>query len=206
MKKHIVWTALVIVSFALLAPSSERANGQANSEDKHEHEFRVSSTTFANDGALPLSMVLPGTGNFSCPFINGGGNESPEVSWTNAPHQTKSFVTVMFDRTAAFTHWAMYNISRDTTELPANAGVANSPFGDQVFNDFFDPQYDGPCPPPNFSPVVHEYVITVYALDTKLELTSFPPIFPATGETLYQAMFGHILGKASIHGFFSTAP
>lgn len=201
MKKHFIWATLVITSIALLAPSSKRANGKANLDDEHEHEFRVSSETFTNGGLLPLSMVWSG-----CP-VSGAGNQSPELSWKDAPAETKSFVVVMFDKTAAFTHWGMYNISRDTSELPANAGIQNSAFGEQVVNDFFIAgEYDGPCPPPNFTPVVHDYVITVYALDTNLELTSFPPTFPATGETLYQAMFGHILDHASIHGFYSTAP
>lgn len=203
MKRHFIWATLVITVLVLLAPYSKRANGKMNSNDEHEHEFRVSSTTFTNGGTLPLSMVWNGCS------ISGASNQSPELSWKDAPHQTRTFVVVMYDKTAAFTHWGMYNISRDTTELPENAGIQNSGFGDQVVNDFFFPngtEYDGPCPPPNFTPVIHDYVITVYALDSKLELTSFPPTFPSTGETLYQAMFGHILGRASIHGFYSTAP
>jgi phosphatidylethanolamine-binding protein (PEBP) family uncharacterized protein len=100
----------------------------------------------------------------------------------------------------------MYNISRKTTELPENAGVAASPYGQQVFNDFFlGAEYDGPCPPNNLPPVVHDYVFTVYALDDDLHLTSSPPNFPADAETLYRAMLGHVLKRASIQGYFSTA-
>jgi Raf kinase inhibitor-like YbhB/YbcL family protein len=166
------------------------------------HEFAVTSTTFSNGATLPLSMVA---GANLCPF--GGGNLSPELSWTNAPRDTRSFVVVMFDETAAFTHWGMYNISPGTNELPENAGVAGRNFGSQVFNDYFvGAEYDGPCPPP-IAPLVHHYVFTVYALDIVLRLPSSAN-FPASAETLFQALIkagkrDHILGSASIGGFFS---
>ncbi|MFZ0898733.1 MAG: hypothetical protein WB616_01580 [Candidatus Sulfotelmatobacter sp.] len=65
-------------------------------------------------------------------------------------------------------------------------------------------EYEGPCPPNNYTPYVHDYVITVYALDTCLNLPSSPPNFPADAETLYRAMFDHVLASASIHGYFSS--
>jgi hypothetical protein len=46
------------------------------------------------------------------------------------------------------------------------------------FNDFFlGAEYHGPCPPNNITPLVHDYVLTVYALDTDLHLVSSPRIF-----------------------------
>jgi Raf kinase inhibitor-like YbhB/YbcL family protein len=145
-------------------------------------------------------------GSNSCPFVSGGGNQSPELSWTHAPGNTQSFVVTMFDVTASFTHWGMYNIPATTNELPTNAGVAGSTFGQQVFNDFFlGPEYDGMCPPNFLTPLTHEYVFTVYALDTELTLQQSPPNFPADAETLYRALLGHVLRQASIHGFFSSA-
>ena len=64
---------------------------------------------------------------------------------------------VLYDVTAAFTHWGMYNIAPQWTGLPENAGVANSPYGRQIYNDFFvGPEYDGPCPPANVAPDAHQ--------------------------------------------------
>ena len=75
-----------------------------------------------------------------CPFpvttARGGGNESPELSWTNVPRGTQSLVVIAYDVTASLTYWGMYNIDpANTTGLPENAGVVNSPFGEQVVND-----------------------------------------------------------------------
>jgi Raf kinase inhibitor-like YbhB/YbcL family protein len=145
--------------------------------------------------------------------INGapGGNESPELSWRDAPAGTRSFVVTLYDVTAAFTHWRMYNIAANSVGLPQNAGVAGSPYGMQIVNDFFiGAEYDGPCPPVNVAPFVHTYIFTVYALDVTLTLPSSAN-FPATAETLYQALIaagrqGHILGSASIVGLYSTTP
>jgi len=186
----------------------------AQDESSAEKRFRLTSRTFANDTFLPISTInnIPVNGKNSC-SINGapGGNQSPELSWTGAPPDTRSFVVTLYDVTAAFTHWGMYNISGDRTGLPENAGVPGSSYGAQIVNDFFvGAEYDGPCPPANVTPYVHHYVFTVYALDIDLELPSSAN-FPASAETLYQALieagkYRHILASASLTGFYSTTP
>jgi Raf kinase inhibitor-like YbhB/YbcL family protein len=166
------------LALAFLLSAITSMTGQANpsSDPNFDHRFEISSTTFTNGGTLPLSVVL---GSTNCTYVSGGGDESPELSWTNAPRGTRGFVVTLFDVTASFTHWGMYNISRKTTSLPENAGVAGSTFGLQVFNDFyFGAQYDGPCPPNTVTPLVHDYVFTVFALDTDLHLVASPPNFP----------------------------
>jgi Raf kinase inhibitor-like YbhB/YbcL family protein len=176
--------------------------------------FQLSSTTFTNGATLPLSMINNDIVNGSnvCSLDGSvGGNQSPELSWTNAPRNTASFVVTVYDTTAAFTHWGMYNISPTATGLPENAGVAGSQYGNQIFNDFFvGAEYDGPCPPAGYRPYAHHYVFTVYALDMVLRLPSSTN-FPASAETLYQALIRagkdhHILGSTSIAGFYSTTP
>jgi hypothetical protein len=164
----------------------------------------LTSTTFSDGGAIPLSAVWN-----QCSAYPGGGNQSPQLSWTGAPNKTRSFIVVMYDVTASFTHWGMYNMASRTTALPENAGVAGSTFGTQVLNDYGvgDESYDGPCPPPSLSPVSHHYVFTVYALDIALPtLPTFGDFLPGA-EQLYQAMIaagrnGDILDSASISGVF----
>jgi Raf kinase inhibitor-like YbhB/YbcL family protein len=140
-----------------------------------------------------------------------GGDESPELFWTGAPRGTQSFVVVLYDVTASFTHWGMYNIASNVTQLPEDAGKAGSPYGLQVENDFgLGQEYDGPCPPANVAPNTHKYVFTVYALSTTLHLPGSAN-FPANGETLYHGLIrageqGEILGKASLTGLYSSTP
>jgi Raf kinase inhibitor-like YbhB/YbcL family protein len=194
----------VLVADLMLPRSNAGADGK----------FRLSSTTFANKATLPLSMIynILENGVNTC-SINGspGGDQSPQLSWTSPPLGTRSFVVVLYDVTAAFTHWGMYNISPTLTGLPENAGVAGSVYGDQIVNDYMvAAEYDGPCPPAGVAPFVHEYVFTVYALATKLNLPSSTN-FPANAETLYQALInsgrdGDILDSASLVGFYSATP
>jgi Raf kinase inhibitor-like YbhB/YbcL family protein len=177
------------------------------------NSFQLSSTTFANDTTLPISMIYNYVVNGSniC-SIDGspGGNQSPELSWINVPPHTASFVVTLYDTTASFTHWGMYNISPAATGLPENAGVAGSADGSQIVNDFGFAEYDGPCPPANVRPFVHDYIFTVYALNKTLSLTGSAN-FPNNAETLYQALIhaaknGNIVGSASLTGFYSTTP
>jgi Raf kinase inhibitor-like YbhB/YbcL family protein len=179
----------------------------------HEAEFRVTSSTFKNGSQLPTTLA----DNF---LVNGvnvctadgslGGNLSPDLSWENAPEGTRSFAVVMFDETASFTHWGMFDIPASTRFLPFGAGAAASTDGLQVNNDFGSHGYEGPCPPAGVAPDAHHYVFTVYALDTKLELPVLAN-FPQNAETILRALAqagaeGHVLGRASIGGFFSTTP
>jgi Raf kinase inhibitor-like YbhB/YbcL family protein len=179
-----------------------------------ERRMELTSTTFTDHSTLPLSAIYNATlpnGMNGCTADGAmGADQSPQLQWSHAPRDTRSFVVVLYDTTAAFTHWGMYNISARTRALPQNAGVADSSFGSQVNNDFGDPNYDGPCPPMNVAPDVHDYVFTVYALDTELKLSSSAN-FPANAETLYHALIqagrdGHILDSASLTGLFSSTP
>jgi Raf kinase inhibitor-like YbhB/YbcL family protein len=179
-----------------------------------QYGFQLHSATFQSDGTPPLSMILNESTNGvnSCTASGAaGGDQSPELYWTGAPPQTRSFVVVLFDTTASFTHWGMYNISGNSYGLPENAGVAGSKYGSQILNDFgLGQQYDGPCPPAGVSPDIHNYVFTVYALNTTLNLPGTTN-FPNNAETLYQALIaagerGQILAQASLTALYSSTP
>jgi Raf kinase inhibitor-like YbhB/YbcL family protein len=179
-----------------------------------QESFQLHSTTFSNDSTLPISTILNNqvNGVNTCSASGAAGyDESPELSWTGVPRGTQSFVVVLYDVTASFTHWGMYNIGGNVTQLPENAGKAGSSYGLQVENDFgLGQEYDGPCPPANVAPDTHKYVFTVYALKTKLGLPGSAN-FPPNGETLYHALIrvgeqDQILGEASLTGLYSSTP
>jgi Raf kinase inhibitor-like YbhB/YbcL family protein len=188
------------------------SSASAGSDD--HHHMTLHSATFADGGTLPLSMIsaIPGANGQNMCTANGaaGGNESPQLSWRHAPHETRSFVVIVYDPVAQFTHWMMYNIPADTTSLPQNAGVPGSVYGVQNGNDFFQANYNGPCPPTTLNPVSHEYQFTVYALDTFLPIVpTFGDFVPALPEGLYLELIeasraGHVLASATISGHFSA--
>ena len=72
---------------------------------------------------------------------------------------------------SGFWHWIIYNIPSGTTEIKTGAGEASGKKlpKDAITanNDGGQPGYLGPCPPPG---PAHRYIITVYALKSKLEL------------------------------------
>ena len=65
-------------------------------------------------------MRATSPGRFTCE----GDNVSPELSWDEAPPETKSFVLILHDpdanRTNGFTHWLLYDIPGNITHLPEN--------------------------------------------------------------------------------------
>jgi Raf kinase inhibitor-like YbhB/YbcL family protein len=94
----------------------------------------------------------------------GGQNISPQLSWSGAPAETKSFVLTMIDTSvqpAKWSHWVIVDIPADATSLAR--GFKTLP-GEarQIPSNFGDPYYDGPCPPSGSG--VHRYEITLWAI------------------------------------------
>ncbi|MBL7931240.1 MAG: YbhB/YbcL family Raf kinase inhibitor-like protein [Bacteroidia bacterium] len=112
-------------------------------------------------------------------FYNGmgctGQNISPQLSWENAPEGTAFFAVTMYDKDAptgsGFWHWVVFNIPATMTELKSGAGdVSKKMLPKEVIQsitDFGKPGYGGPCPPPG---APHQYLFTVYALKSKIDL------------------------------------
>jgi len=99
-----------------------------------------------------------------------GKNQSPQLSWANAPEGTKSFAITMYDPDAptgsGFWHWVVFDIPANINELVTNAGNLTlniAPKGAiQSVTNYGVGGYGGPCPPEGHG--IHQYIITVYAL------------------------------------------
>jgi len=115
------------------------------------------------------------SGQFTNTFIArtfgcNGENKSPQLTWSDAPPETKSFAVTMYDLDAptgsGWWHWIVFNIPHNVSELIQNAGDAQMPAlpqgAIQSLTDFGTIGYGGPCPPENDKP--HAYIITLYAL------------------------------------------
>jgi Raf kinase inhibitor-like YbhB/YbcL family protein len=127
--------------------------------------FKVTSPVIKPGTKIGMEQVFSG---FGCT----GGNISPELSWSEAPKDAKSFAVTLYDPDAptgsGWWHWIIFNIPASVTKLEAGAGDPKSgkaPEGSvQSLTDFGAPGYGGPCPPEGSKP--HRYIFTVFALKT----------------------------------------
>jgi len=147
--------------------------------------FTVKSSAFQAGGEIPV--------RYTCD----GKDISPDLAWSGAPEGTKSFVVICDDPDApvgTWVHWVIYNIPSQTTSLPKGVPtIRELPDGSrQGVNDFHRIGYGGPCPPKG---PAHRYFFKIYALDTKLNLSS-----GATKKQLIDTMKGHILGETHLMG------
>ena len=105
-------------------------------------------------------------------YTSDGENVSPELSWKDAPRETKSFALIVHDpdapRPGGFTHWVVYNIGPGNghIEEAVPAGEEIKGVGLQGKNEAGKLGYMGPAPPSG----VHRYFFRLYALDCMLDL------------------------------------
>lgn len=157
--------------------------------------FTLSSTAFKDGQLLPKPVGdIPARGA-NCK----GENVSPQLSWSNAPEGTRSFVFVVSDPDAGLgagiTHWVAYGISPETTSFAE--GEASQPSGKYVTGKSTKniPGFGGPCPPPG-SP--HHYLFQIVATD--LDPKDLPP--GLTIAELQEKLKGHRKGESSLVGTY----
>lgn len=177
------WRTLVACTvFAMLQPLHEKTGFAGE-------PFRLTSTSFARDGAIPARLTCE------------GGDASPALTWSAAPGGTQSFALIEDDPDApdpkapkmTWVHWVLYDIPAGTTSL--KEGAPSPPDGARNgINDWKAEGYRGPCPPIG----THRYFHTLYALDVVL-----PDLRSPTKPALLAAMEGHILGKATLVGTYA---
>ena len=142
--------------------------------------FLYSTISFAQETFTLSSSDIGGQATKTEEF-NGfgctGKNQSPQLSWKNAPKETKSFAITVYDPDAptgsGWWHWVVFDIPSDINELVTGAGDIKQnlmPNGAiQSITNYGIAGYGGPCPPENHG--LHQYIVTVYALKTdKLSL------------------------------------
>ena len=77
--------------------------------------FNLTSTDLENGAAAPTAMLSALFG------VPGGQDQSPQLSWSGFPEETKSFVVTCYDPDAptpsGFWHWTVSNIPASVTAL-----------------------------------------------------------------------------------------
>lgn len=153
----------------------------------------MSSTTFANGAAMPTSVAFSGCG---------GGNVSPQLSWTAGPSGTQSYVITEYDPDAptgsGFWHWTLFNLPASVTSLAAGANSAPPAGVIQGYTDYGSSGYGGPCPPVGDGP--HHYNFQVLALD---EATVPGVTATSTGTYLTFNILSHTLARGTYQGTYA---
>lgn len=145
-------------------------------------KFSLGSTAFQDSGLIPQK--------FTCD----GGNVSPELNWSGAPIDTKSYALIMDDPDApggTFTHWVQFDIPAAYQQLAEGAG-ANHSIGVGGNNGLGQTGYLGPCPPSG----IHRYYFRLYALNVpSLNLKA-----GAARSDVEKALSKHVIGAADAMG------
>ncbi|MCF2144547.1 MAG: YbhB/YbcL family Raf kinase inhibitor-like protein [Candidatus Heimdallarchaeota archaeon] len=147
-------------------------------------EFAISSPAFTHMSTIPRKYTCQGE------------DIIPPLQFQNIPEGTASLALIMDDPDApmgTWDHWILWNIDPQTTEIaegttPAGAVVGKNSWGKN--------SYGGPCPP--FGQ--HRYFFKLYALNTKLELSS-----DVTKKQLEKAMKGKIIAAAELVGVYQKS-
>jgi Raf kinase inhibitor-like YbhB/YbcL family protein len=132
---------------------------------------------------------------------------SPALEWSQVPPGTQSFVLLLHDpepvmnRSAKMdvTHWLVWNIPATATGLPEGFAEGEHSDGTRQVS-LRSNAYMGPGAGPG---PYHHYTFELYALDIKLDVPQGTPQQAAQTRTaVFDAMDGHVLGKAILVGRF----
>jgi Raf kinase inhibitor-like YbhB/YbcL family protein len=129
-------------------------------------------------GEQELTVRLPWAdeGQIDPVYTCEGSDLAPTIEWTGVGPDVAELGLAFIDLDAeGFVHWVVTGISPAVSSivggvLPEGASAAT--------NDFGDAAYGGPCPPSG----EHQYLLTLYALGTPLELDTEPSANAAINE------------------------
>ena len=155
-----------------------------------ENIFKLTSDELKNNMTLPNAQVYKGYG---CD----GENVSPQLSWQNAPSNTKSYAIICHDpdapRPNGWYHWLLVNIPNNINSIK-KAGKIEGAL--ETITDFGTTGYGGACPPVGHG--IHRYNFTIYALDVeKLNVTKDSKPKEVESEVLR-----HVIAKSVITGLY----
>ena len=178
---------IILATIFIVSIMTENANSQTQT-------FTLKSSDIG--GQATVTEEFDG---FGCT----GKNISPKLSWVNPPVGTKSFAVTMYDPDAptgsGWWHWLVFDIPANVHQLDRNFGAQpeKAAFGIQSNTDYGKPGYGGPCPPKGHG--LHQYMITVYALNTeKLGLDA-----KTNAAVVGFNINAHTIGKASLVMYYS---
>ena len=145
--------------------------------------------------------------NFHMPDAHSdyGDGMSPQLRWFGVPTGTRAIALVAEDpdapRDTPFTHWLLYNLPGDASEVPAaippDARLPRFKGAAQGCSSNGRIGYFGPHPPKEDGP--HRYHFEVFCLDSPLDLAP-----GASRADVMRAMAGHVLAKGEVVGLYEA--
>ena len=178
-------------TFSAMASLCLAAAAAATAADRGaDMSFRIESSAFVDDGAIPTSYTCDGE------------DRSPPLAWSDPPEGARSLALIVDDPDApdpaapqmTWVHWVLYDLPATAGGLPEAVASAALPLGAaEGLNDWKRTGYGGPCPPVGR----HRYFFKLYALDTRLEGLGNP-----TKKQLEAAMEGHVLERTELIGTY----
>ena len=151
-------------------------------------------------------------------YARNGDNISPELTWSEPPAGTKSFVLLvvsgpMPDGGEHWVLWAAINIPADTLSLPEGIEPDENgklPDGGQVLeNSWAELKYGGPTPQQSKLRTFNFYIFAlddVLDLDFEAEKEAARSWYSYTEEILLKAIDGHILAVGHLMGKYKGEP
>jgi Raf kinase inhibitor-like YbhB/YbcL family protein len=152
-------------------------------EENANTEFKITSPSFENGGLIPVKHTCDDQ------------NTNPPLKIENTPEGTESIVLLMEDHdspSGTWDHWITFNLPPNTTEILDGyepGGISGK--GTSGNLDYF-----GPCPPDG----EHEYIFTVFALNSKLDLEE-----GVSKDEIMKEMEGKIISQAVLKGLYSRS-
>jgi Raf kinase inhibitor-like YbhB/YbcL family protein len=158
--------------------------------------MRLTTQAFSDGAIIPIKYTQ----------ASPDGTVSPQLSWTNVPPGTQSFVLWMHDVDLALNktsednlHWLVWNIKGEDTTLPEKIPAGAHLPGGLYQISYAGPSYRGPGAPATGP--LHHYVFELFALDIKIDQMAGSTAL-ATKTNIFTLMQAHILGKAAYVGLF----
>jgi Raf kinase inhibitor-like YbhB/YbcL family protein len=139
-------------------------------QDPYQKLPQVGSFTLTSSD-LTDGQPLPDKHAYS-DAADGAQNLSPQLSWSNVPDGTKSFVVSCYDPDAptpsGFWHWMLVDLPATTASLDTGAGAEGARLPGNAFHvrtDWGNAAYGGAYPPDGDRP--HRYYFVVHAVDVE---------------------------------------
>ncbi|MGL5066860.1 MAG: YbhB/YbcL family Raf kinase inhibitor-like protein [Sarcina sp.] len=200
-------------------PTTTTTTTKTNQNQNPNNYIPITKMTLSSTG-IQNGIIAPQYGAASKDKLDAMPLESIPLNWSGAPTSTKTYAITIVDYDTVpimgfpWIHWVTADIPATTTSLPANASTTMASSMIQGVNSYANgypldlpglkgfqvpranAYHYGGMVPVNFA---HKYTMTVYALDTTLNLKAGYGI-----NDLYNAMEGHIVGEGVLYGTYNA--